>query len=85
MTTLKNVTQIVDVTHLVRPPSELEQARAHLREAQELLRCARCDPEGITAGLWKLPPDAARNAERQVLAALSWVWDIQQRLGLGRA
>jgi hypothetical protein len=67
MTTLQNVTQIVDVTHLVRPPSELEQARAYLRGCQDFLADAR-------KFNWE-----RESAARDVLAALSWVWDAQQR------
>ena len=70
MTTLQNVTKIVDVTHLVRPPSELEQARRHLLECQEELAESRRSI-GDPPGYFK--------SREAVLAALSWVWDAQER------
>ena len=77
MTTLRNAAQIVDVTHLVRPPSELEQARAHLRASQAALQHAR-DVSVFIDGVW-YPGDMKAGAARAVLAALSWVWDAQER------
>jgi len=50
--------------------TELEQARAHLRETQERLAYER--------GYNDL--DRIRFFERCTLAALSWVWDAQERL-----
>lgn len=53
--------------------TELEQARAHLLECQDLLHAAR-------KLAWCI--DGQRMAleyEKYVLAALSWVWDAQER------
>jgi hypothetical protein len=71
MTTLQNVTKIVDVTHLVGPPSELERAREHLRISQLNLFEIRRVHKGSQPWL--------DQAKSRVLAALSWVWDAQER------
>ena len=68
---------VVDATHLVAPITELEEARAHLRERQSDLYSARCalaetDPVAEAGYIIK-------NCEVSVLAALSWVWDAQER------
>jgi len=57
--------------------TELEQARAYLRACQAKLRYAR-DVSVFIDGQW-YPGNMKANAERAVLAALSWVWDAQQR------
>ena len=57
--------------------TELEQARAHLRDCQKALKHAR-DVSVFEQGQW-WPENMKANAERAVLAALSWVWDAQER------
>ena len=57
--------------------TELEQARAHLRDCQKALKHAR-DVSVFEQGQW-WPENMKANAERAVIAALSWVWDAQQR------
>ena len=57
--------------------TELEQARAHLRDCQKALKHAR-DVSVFEQGQW-WPENMKANAERTVLAALSWVWDAQER------
>jgi hypothetical protein len=57
--------------------TELEQARAHLRDCQKALKHAR-DVSVFEQGQW-WPENMKANAERAVIAALSWVWDAQER------
>ena len=57
--------------------TELEQARAHLQDCQKALKHAR-DVSVFEQGQW-WPENMKANAERTVLAALSWVWDAQER------
>jgi hypothetical protein len=54
--------------------TELERARQHLSAAQVSLRYAR---------RLKLSYSARRGTEAHFLAALSWVWDAQQRSAPG--
>ncbi len=68
---------VVDATHLAAPITELEQARAHLTLCQETLRILRAAPKRYVrrrdhAGI-------VGEAKSSVLAALSWVWDAQER------
>lgn len=52
--------------------TELEEARAYLRERQEVLsRCRRMSE----------PIYVRRRCETAVVAALSWVWDAQEHAG----
>lgn len=54
--------------------TELARARTHLRQMQRNLREAR------EAGF---PDETLRlRFESRVLAALSWLWDVQQRYGV---
>lgn len=53
--------------------TELERARAHLLDAQILLSHSRRDPQLRSA------PRAMRLVENGFLAALSWVWECQER------
>lgn len=59
--------------------TELERARAHLREAQEYLGSIR-----RSMGTWGPNyrpgvPNALRTAECCVFAALAWLWQEQER------
>lgn len=61
--------------------TELEEARAHLRRSQEWLRMARA---GYTNhfGIYVQPgsnSDTIRRCAEDVLSALSWVYDAQER------
>lgn len=56
--------------------TELEEARAHLKFTRELLARAR-----FSAADW-FPDDWGQQCERGYLAALSWVWDAQEREAL---
>jgi hypothetical protein len=65
--------------------TELEEARAHLRECQASLQEAR-GSFTVEIGLCSVPmtkppaaPEITARCERAVLAALSWVWDAQER------
>lgn len=49
--------------------SELERAQAHLRNCQSDLRSTRCSRHFTDY----------RHEESAVLAALSWLWEAQQR------
>jgi hypothetical protein len=49
--------------------TELEEARAHLQHCQDVLAIGRANGGGAYMDL----------SERNVLAALSWVWDAQER------
>jgi hypothetical protein len=53
--------------------TELEQARAHLCFAQSELYRIRTLPESYLTPVW------IKYATGSVLAALSWVWDAQER------
>lgn len=55
--------------------TEVEQARAHLKERQEALKLLRISPDRVYR---------RAEAECMVLAALSWLWDAQERAGLNR-
>jgi hypothetical protein len=55
--------------------TELERARQHLCQRQDGLRRARA--MGIRPG--ELIDSAMRRIEADYLAALSWVWDAQER------
>jgi hypothetical protein len=57
--------------------TELESARAHLRHCQAELKHAR-EVSVFEQGSW-WPQGLRSNAEAAVLAALSWVWDAQER------
>jgi hypothetical protein len=64
------------------PKTELEEARAHLLNVQQRLAAARKGDVfliGPNQCIAPLPPDMMREREREVLAALSWVWDAQER------
>ncbi len=52
--------------------TELEQARAHLKDAQDSLHFERTGSDKVRV----------RYFERNVLSALSWVWDAQERAGI---
>ena len=70
---------VVDATHLAAPITELEQARAHLRQAQNRLaghRAAGFNQFWVPA---TADPDCFAREKADVLAALSWVWDAQER------
>lgn len=56
---------------------ELRRARAHLKYCQNHLKYAR-DVSVYEKGQW-WPDCMMSNAEEGVIAALSWVWDAQQR------
>lgn len=56
--------------------AELEQARTLLRENQERLALVRRDQ---ASGVGYADAECVRYHENCVLAALSWVWDAQQR------
>ena len=71
---------VVDATHLAAPITELEQARAHLRQAQNRLaghRAAGFNQFWVPA---TADPDCFAREKADVLAALSWVWDAQERV-----
>jgi hypothetical protein len=59
--------------------TELERARAHLREAQEFLGRVRLNMDRYGPNLMPGIPETLKRAECCVLAALSWVWSEQQR------
>lgn len=75
--------------------SELERARKHLRHCQDLLSEQRGQIRHAVAPSWMDKADAkravadfikgvridVRAAEEIVIAALSWVWDAQERAG----
>ena len=61
---------VVDATHLVAQPTELERARAHLRTTQDCFHRRRA---------MKMSGVVLDEARVKVLAALSWVWDAQER------
>lgn len=58
--------------------TELEDAHAHLREAQECLRLCRLGEPGVF-GFERPYSENLRQLERQVKSAISWVWDAQER------
>jgi|ERR1035437_4740556 hypothetical protein len=58
--------------------TELENARAYLAESQDYLRDIRRQTPAWAA------PGLIGRAESGVLAALSWVWDAQERSGFNR-
>ena len=61
---------------------ELERARAHLRSCQKILadeRLAYARPPFWYPYKTKRGAMWLRIAERNVLAALSWLWDVQER------
>jgi hypothetical protein len=61
--------------------SELDQARAHLRASQHKLQNHRTERSICEASCGEdlaIAPKE-RAAQNDVLAALSWVWDAQQR------
>jgi hypothetical protein len=61
--------------------TELERARAHLRDQQESLAIRRClAAHARFVGDWQ---PLVRNAENAVLAALNWVWEEQCRWEFG--
>lgn len=62
--------------------TELERARAHLRICQEHLKWARADTAAMAS-----PPtsDFLTRIENHVLAALSWVWEVQEKERFGNA
>lgn len=63
--------------------TELEEARAHLRVCQETLSLARRKAAEMQGGLgpWGIKNSSGwiAKCETAVLAALSWVWDAQER------
>lgn len=59
--------------------TELERARAHLREAQECLGSIRRSIGSWGPNYRPGVPNALRTAECCVLAALSWLWEEQSR------
>jgi len=63
--------------------TELEEARAHLREWQEQLSDNRKHIQFIRYGRRDALNDL-KWFERQVCAALSWVWDAQERAGVNK-
>ncbi len=71
---------VVDATHLAAPITELEQARAHLRVCQDHLEHCRSNIAIQTyqdqRDIWR---SLAKAAEVHIFAALSWVWDAQER------
>lgn len=61
--------------------TELDQARAHLRDAQAHLAAIRFKDKFSRKTLETMfyPMDSRRTAENKIKAALSWVWDAQER------
>jgi hypothetical protein len=57
--------------------TEREQALAHLRKCQAALAHARSVSVFEQGSWW--PQDLMTNTENRVLAALSWLWDAQER------
>ncbi len=57
-------------------PTELDEARAHLRNCQSKLFFAR---QQVRHPHGEIVRSRLRVFERDVLAALSWVWDAQGR------
>lgn len=62
--------------------TELDQARAHLRRCQAVLRDLRCGQPHSDA-IYQLARTQA--SHDSLLAALSWVWDAQDRAKEQRA
>lgn len=66
--------------HSPTPGSELAHARQHLREVQANLTWLRAlTPHGSAEAIAEGRPLILNAAKSQVLAALSWVWDAQER------
>lgn len=59
--------------------TELEQAKEHLLGAQETLRGYRSEHQNLNPQARKNNLEWIKFAERNVIAALSWVWDAQER------
>ena len=59
--------------------TELERARAHLRECQRILYSQRRAWPHLCQG------EMLSRDESNVLAALSWVWDAQERERMAQA
>lgn len=57
--------------------TETERARAHLKKCQGWLVTARTAPQALQQGYSQADIIVAHEAN--VLAALSWVWDAQER------
>lgn len=64
-----------------KPSDELKQARTHLGKCQKELGERRFEMAGRRLRRYSFPSEV-RSAEADVLAALSWVWDAQERAGL---
>jgi hypothetical protein len=62
--------------------TELEEARAHLEACQAHLAWTRQAPQVFGANPDDAYKEFIRIDERRVLAALSWVWDVQERAGI---
>jgi hypothetical protein len=62
--------------------TELEQARAHLRQTQNRLAGHRAAGFNQFFVYAKDDPDCFARKKADVLAALSWVWDAQERAGV---
>jgi hypothetical protein len=61
--------------------TELERARTHLRQCQADLRFWRCNRSDREKREGRELPTGRRekDSENAILAALSWVWDAQER------